>query len=419
MGVLLLGADYYGTLAAARSYGKNGIRVAMANDDLRARSLYSRHVKERLQHPPLFEPSELLRWLLAYGAAQKGTLLYPPNDHLAWLFAVHRERLEKVFLTYAPGEETILQLLDKKRLHDACAKVGIDVPLTHVLGEAGVRSPLVRRLRWPVLVKPRTQVFLQGGVKGFLAHDERELEGALEQFRRLMKFGAALSERHPELTEPMVQEYLSAAETSIFSVAGFVTRTGELASRAAMKVLQRPRKIGIGLCFEGRSVEEELTEKLAALCKHVGYYGCFEAELIADGDRRLLIDFNPRFYSQMGFEIARGLPLPMLVWHAARGEEDRVREELARARAWKRTGREVYCHKTMLDLLLTLQGLSGKMSREDVKRWRKWYTDHRSAATDAVRDPEDLMPAVVDTAQWAAHFVKHPRSFVRSFVFNA
>ena len=37
---------------------------------------------------------------------------------------------------------------------------------------------------------------------------------------------------------------------------------------------------------------------------------------------------------------------------------------------------------------------------------------------DAVHDPEDLMPSVIDTAQWAAHFVKHPRSFVRSFVLN-
>src|SRR5690606_21696062 len=108
--------------------------------------------------------------------------------------------------------------------------------------------------------------------------------------------------------------------------------------------------------------------KLATLCRRVGYYGCFEAEFIADGRRRLLIDFNPRFFSQMGFDIARGLSLPMLVWHAARGDDARVEEELGRARARRLRGDEVYCHKTMLDLLLTLQGLSGTMSRGDVKR---------------------------------------------------
>jgi D-aspartate ligase len=418
MNVLLLGADYYGTLAAARCYGRNGIDVTMANENLRARSFYSRYVKEKLSHPPLSEPSRFLDWLVDYGESHPNTLLYPPNDHLAWLFASHRMRLSRVFRTFAPDERALITLLDKKRLHDACAEVGIDVPDTHALGKAGSASSLVDRLRWPVLVKPRTQVFLESGIKGFIARDKTELATELARFRQLMRFNPILAARHPEVVEPMVQEYLTAAETSIFSVSGFVTKSGELVCRAAMKVLQRPRKVGIGLCFEGRPMVDALAEKLAALCKRVGYYGCFESEFIVDGDRQLLIDFNPRFYSQMGFEIARGLPLPMLVWHAAHGDAARVDAELARARAWQPTGDEVYCHKMMFDLLLMLQGASGQMSRGDVKRWRQWYDDHRNAATDAVRDAEDRMPTLIDAAQWVQHFAKHPRSFVRSFVLN-
>ena len=416
MGVLLLGADYYGTLAAARCYGRHGIDVTMASDDRRARSLYSRHVKSKLEHPPLSEPLELLDWLLAYGKKHPGTLLYPPNDHLAWLFAAHHERLGRVFLTYAPGEDALLSLLDKKRLHDACIAVGIGVPETHVFETNDLR--LAHRLRWPVLVKPRTQVFLNGGIKGFIVLDEQELTAELARFRRLVKFDPILTSRHSDHAEPMVQEYLTVAETSILSVSGFVTKTGELVSRTAMKVLQRPRKVGIGLCFESRPTDDVLAKKLSGLFKRVGYYGCFEAEFIADGDRRLLIDVNPRFYSQMGFDIARGLPLPILVWHAARGDVASVNEEMTRARTRRLRGNEAYCHKTMLDLLLTLQGLSGTMSRGDVKRWRQWYADHAGAVTDAVRDPDDRVPTLVDAAQWAAHFAKHPRSFVRNFVLN-
>jgi D-aspartate ligase len=216
----------------------------------------------------------------------------------------------------------------------------------------------------------------------------------------------------------MLQEYLSAAETQIFSVSGFVGRDGEIIARGAMKVLQRPRKVGIGLCFEGRKVDDELVEKLSLLCTDVGYHGAFESEFIVYGKRKLLIDFNPRFYSQMGFDIARGLSLPMLVWHSARGELDRVKDELARARAWQARGDEVYCHKTMLDLVLGLQGLSGQMTHDEVRRWRDWYTQHKDTATDAVRDPDDRMPAIVDAGQWVRHFARHPRSFVRSFVMN-
>jgi predicted ATP-grasp superfamily ATP-dependent carboligase len=411
MGVLLLGADYYGTLAAARSYGRSGVRVTMADESPRARGLYSRFVEEKLTHPPLSEPERLVAWLLEYGERHPGTLLYPPNDHLAWLFAARRGALADRFATYGPGEDAVITLLDKKRLHDACAAVGIDVPVTRDAGD-------VDGVRFPVLLKPRTQVFLESGIKGFIATDASELASELARFRHLVRFAPVLTERHPDIGEPMVQEYLTAAETSIFSVSGFVDEEGELVCRAAMKVLQRPRKVGIGLCFEDRPIEQDLADKLARLCKHVGYHGAFESEFIVAGDARLLIDFNPRFYSQMGFDVARGLPLPMLVWYAARGETDRVAEELARARAWRATGKDVYCHKTMLDLVLVLQGMSGQMSRDDVRRWRTWYSVHRAGATDAVRDPDDRMPAVVDAAQWVRHFAKHPRSFVRSYVLN-
>jgi predicted ATP-grasp superfamily ATP-dependent carboligase len=418
MGVLLLGADYYGTLAAARCYGKNGVPVTMADDNPRARALYSRHVTEKLVHPSLSEPGALVEWLIAYGQKHPGTVLYPPNDHMAWLFAENRERLSKVFLTYQPDETAIITLLDKARLHDACAAVGIDVPETHTLGPAGGNAPVVDTLRWPILLKPRTQIFMEGGVKGLIVEDRRALAFALARYRAQAAFNRVVTDRHPNIKEPMVQEYLTVAETNIFSVSGFVTKDGAIVARAAMKVLQRPRKVGIGLCFEGRPIEQPVLDRLVSLCKHVGYWGAFESEFIADGDRRLLIDFNPRFYSQMGFDVARGLPLPMLVLHAATGDAAALAAEIERARRWKATGDERYCHKTMLDLVLTLQGLSGQMSLADVRRWRGWYSKHKPAATDAVRDPDDTKPALVDAAQWIQHFARHPRSFVRSFVLN-
>jgi len=170
-GVLLLGADYYGTLAAARCYGKHGVRVTMADDNKSGRALFSKYVTEKLIHPPLSEPKALVDWLVKFGEKNPDTLLYPPNDHLAWLFAAERERLDKVFVTYQPSEEAVLTLLDKKRLHDACAAVGIEVPHTVTAREAEEKND-----RWPVLVKPRTQVHLESGIKGFIAKDEAELK---------------------------------------------------------------------------------------------------------------------------------------------------------------------------------------------------------------------------------------------------
>jgi predicted ATP-grasp superfamily ATP-dependent carboligase len=253
MGVLLLGADYYGTLAAARAFGKAGVRVTMADDNRQARALYSRYVADRLVHPPLSSPDELVDWLVRWGTKNPGTFLYPPNDHLAWLFATHKDLLSTVFTMYSPSERTVITLLDKKRLHEACLAVGIEVPDTHALGALPIESTLMRSLPFPILLKPRTQVYLKSGIKGFIAHDHVELAAELQRFRELVDFDPVLTARHPDIAEPMIQEYLPAAETGIFSVSGFVGHDGQIVARGAMKVLQRPRKVGIGLCFEGRS----------------------------------------------------------------------------------------------------------------------------------------------------------------------
>jgi D-aspartate ligase len=415
-GILLLGANYYGTLAAARAFGRAGLDVTVADENRRARALHSRYVHRKLVHPPLTSPGELIDWLVEWGTRHRGALLYPSNDHLAWLYSLERDRLSKVFAMLSPSEDIVITLLDKKRLHKACEVAGIDVPETRTVTGDASDLPALRTQQFPVLLKPRTQIYQEREIKGFIAHDPVQLRAALRRFRELVVYAPVLTHRYPDIAEPMVQKYLTAAETAIISISGYADERGVIAARGAVKVLQQPRKAGIGMCFEHRPVDMNLVEKLSSLCESVGYYGAFEAEFVPHGNQHLLIDFNPRFYSQMGFDIARGLSLPLLIWHAANADHTAVSDLLARSNAWKARRNEVYCHKTMLDLMLTLQGMTGRMTKDEVSRWRAWYATHR--ATDAVRDPDDRMPAAIDTAQWVGHFMRHPRSFLRDYAFN-
>ena len=247
----------------------------------------------------------------------------------------------------------------------------------------------------------------------------RELASRARALPSLVAFNRVLTDRHPDIAEPMLQEYLTAAETSIFSVSGFVAerRHDRRARRdegppAPAQGRHRP-------LLRGPRARARLVEKLAALCKKVGYHGAFESEFIVDGDRRLLIDFNPRFYSQMGFDIARGLSAAdaRVARRARRTTPRSTRSSIARAPG-SRPGDEVYCHKTMLDLVLASRACPGRCRRTRSAAGDAGTPTHRTTATDAVRDPDDRMPAVIDAAQWVQHFAKHPRSFVRSFVLN-
>lgn len=417
-GALLLGGGYYGTLAAVRTLGAAGVPVYAADASTRGPALHSRHVSERLVHPDVTDVSAFMKWLIAFGDSHPGTVLYPTNDHLAWLFALHREELGRHFLMYQPPESVILTLLDKKRLAIACTAVGIETPRTLYAESDDDVARVQNEASFPLLIKPRTQVFLESGVKGLLVGSSAELRARLEHYASLIGFHKVLTDVHPEIARPLFQEYLAAAETSIISVSGFVTRDGDLICRASMKVLQRPRKLGIGLCFEGRAVEPTLRDKLAALCRHVGYHGAFEAEFIVSGSARLLIDFNPRFFSQMAFDVARGLPIPLLAYHAARGDTPALRALLERARNEDEHIDYGYCHRSMLGLILALQRVSGRLSSAEVAHWRAWVRERAGRLTDAVTAADDRMPGLADTASWARHFLKHPRSFVQNFVMN-
>jgi hypothetical protein len=117
-----------------------------------------------------------------------------------------------------------------------------------------------------------------------------------------------------------------------------------------------------------------------------GYYGAFEVEFIRQGPRFLLLDFNPRFYGQMAFDIARGVPLPLFVYEAARRRRDRLREIVERARTVPE-GSAAFCNRIDFSLLLRLQRLTASMEAPEEAQWRAWLASRNGAVTDAVIDP--------------------------------
>ena len=216
----------------------------------------------------------------------------------------------------------------------------------------------------------------------------------------------------------MVQEFLPHAGQAIYSLSGFLSQAGGWAMRAAIKVLQQPRRLGVGICFEDSAVEPALAEAVISLCRRVGYFGVFEAEFICRGEERLLIDFNPRFFGQLGFDLARGLPLVVLAYESALGHPVTVARLLRSANRWASspTGARAFCHKRALETLLRWQESAGSMPTREATRWRTWLKTHH--AVDAVIDEDDEAPAAIDSLGRFAAWARHPRAFVRSIVLN-
>jgi len=417
--VLLTSADYCGTLAAARLLGRRGFRVTMAGPGCGGPASWSRHVARRVRCPPLSDPAAFVAWLLDFGRRHPGHLYYPTSDDLAWLVAAHQEALSAHFLLLTPPLATLERLLDKASLHALCAEAGLDAPRAWFPRDRAELERAAGEATFPVLIKQRTQVLSSSHSKGLEATTPDQLLERYQAFERENTHGAAIATVRPETCRPMIQELHAEVSEGTILVAGFADRGGRvLAARAGLKLLQRPRRLGIALCLEEAPLEPAMTAALGRLCAAAGYFGVFHVELIRSAGRQLLIDFNPRYYHHMSFEIARGMPLPLFVVHAALGSRAGLDRLEAEAAASAEPRGRAFTHWLDLRVMVMGQRLFGAMTPGEASAWRGWSEAHRGATIDAVWDPADRWPSLFDVANRLWDWGRHPRSFVRKTLLN-
>jgi hypothetical protein len=174
--------------------------------------------------------------------------------------------------------------------------------------------------------------------------------------------------------------------------------------------------MGVGLCFESAAVAPDLARLTARLLERLGYFGVFELEFLRDGERSLLIDMNPRFYNQLALDIARGLDLPRIAYAAALGDEATVARLLAEHHGGD--GPIVFCNRIGLHMLLGAKRLFGRISREDASRWQRWARDPAKTVVDSVDAAGDRVPTLAEAASQVYECLRHPRGYLKNFVFD-
>lgn len=404
-------AEYNGTLAAARCLAKQGVPVVIATSNIYAPARWSRTVS-RIEPAPSFRegPAAVLAWLLRFGQQGPKHVLYPTCDELAWLLAFHGEQLSQYYHMYSPPPAVLRAVLDKRELHEAASTVGIATPRTWYPRSEEELIPLMQQVQ-ACIVKPRTQVFFKSQAKGGHAMDLKQLQKVWRQYMA-GGYASEVAADMQDVHEPMVQELLPAAAQRVYSISGFVDRSGVLLdSRASSKILQLPRAAGVGVCFESVPVDTELAGKLQALCRHLGYFGIFEAEFVEHEGRQLLIDFNPRYFGQMAFDIARDMPLPWLAHLSALGQEARARDVVSHSRG---TGPVHYADSQALTWFLSVGTLLGAVGSSERAQWRTWLTQTASSRAEAICDPHDPAPARAAFVGRLLHSLRYPRGLWRS-----
>ena len=420
-GTLLSLGDYYGSLAAARSLGALGVPVFFADHRRLTSGAFSKYVVKRVRAPTPLDFKNYGDWLEDFGRSHPGLFLYPTSDDMAYIIASRAVSLGKLFTLYQPSLDAIMSLLDKSRLALKAKEVGLKMPETFSGKSNQDILDQIRNIEGPFLVKPKSQIGLLTKGKGIFCPTKAEVSSALSLFLERETFSSQILNYDPTLKLPLLQAYHQSAVDGMLSIAGFISRDHKQSVfLGSEKIFQRPRRLGVGIGFTARSIPTELSGRILKLCEAIGYFGVFEAEFVQDEltGEFLLVDFNPRYYGQMAFEIARGVDLPRLAYFDATQNQVAFEKEVAKAKlaiSRPEATASKYALGWILALMIRCQKIGGKMPLDEYNGWLHWLKDRKVPMYDAIDSGVDFLPKKIDQFLFIKQSLRHPRDFYRKF----
>jgi predicted ATP-grasp superfamily ATP-dependent carboligase len=396
LSVLLASAGASGTLASVRNLGMNGIDVQVVCSRPLGAAAWSRWASRSHKAPPETDSRRFIDRLLAIGMAQPGKILLATSDETAWLYSAHADELRQYFRLYQPSLDVINSILDKGLLAAAASKVGLQILPSWIPKTLAEVEALAPTLPYPLLIKPRTHVHRLRDSKGEVAYSRKSLVAEYEKFIKREQHSVPESLLPAANALPLLQPFVAVGSEGILSVTGFIDNAGKhFIARHAIKIFQRSKPVGVGVCFESAPPSGELDELVHRLCRQLGYFGIFEAEFIQFEGSWVLIDFNPRLFNQVGMDIRRGMPLPLMACLDAAEERLALESVFAKAQSQDADQRAVFADHFTLNAILSAQALTGRNTRQERAAWRRWAKENAPYAVDAAVDRADPLPGII------------------------
>ncbi len=288
------------------------------------------------------------------------------------------------------------QILDKKRLAQAASRAGIAVlPSWFPESQEDVHR-IASSLQYPILIKPRTQVQRLRNNKGWVVGTSAEL---IRKHSEVIREEGAQQSDDPigdDTGKFILQQFVHVGSDGVQSISGFIDQRGmHYVTRCSAKVFQRTRPAGVGVCYESLPCQSGLSRAVYRLCRELGFFGIFEVEFVRLKDEWAIIDFNPRFYNQMGLDIHRGLPLPLLAYLDACDDRQALAAAVESARSEDKQKRLVLFDKFTMRAILFANRFFGLFGSHDAGYWRAWVRRNGKDAIDIASAEGDPLPRVI------------------------
>jgi predicted ATP-grasp superfamily ATP-dependent carboligase len=271
----------------------------------------SRYCAKKVCYPSPLEDMEAFQASLLDEITKGGyRVLFPMTDVTMLLVAQMRKALAPLVRLPIPSEEQIELAQDKRHVLLLAQQLGIACPDTFLLREGESLANVARRVRYPVVIKPRFSRCLRDGkwVSGNVryAYDPEAL-------------AAQYHESHRQIPDPLVQEKIEGEGRGVF----LLVWNGELkAAFCHRRLREKPPWGGASVYRESIPSDNELLEKSFSLLQELGWQGPAMVEFKVDrrDGQAKLMEVNGRFWGSLQLAIDAGINFPLLLYRLVNRE---------------------------------------------------------------------------------------------------
>jgi predicted ATP-grasp superfamily ATP-dependent carboligase len=310
--VFVTDGDQRATLAVVRALGQAGIRVTVGNSSATSLAGSSRYCAERVCYPsPVAQRTEFQSFMLAQVRDGRYRVLLPMTDITMQLVAEMRQQLGLLVRVPIPDPVQIARAQDKREVILTAQRLGIPCPETLMPHEEHDLADCAKKLRYPVVIKPRVSWLLRDGkwVSGNVqfAHSVEDL---IEKYH----------EAHMLIPDPLIQEKIEGEGRGVF----LLSWNGELkAAFCHRRLREKPPWGGVSVYRESIPFDADLVRESFDLLQAIEWQGpaMVEFKLDRSDGKAKLMEINGRFWGSLQLAIDAGMNFPLMLYRLANGEE--------------------------------------------------------------------------------------------------
>jgi predicted ATP-grasp superfamily ATP-dependent carboligase len=306
--VLVLDGRQRSSLAVVRSLGRQGIFIAVGDEQQPCLSSRSKYCRETFKYiSPARSPLGFIEELLSWLRTHEYDMIIPTTDITCYLVAEHKEEISRYTRVPIVGGHLFKMASDKAEVLKLCIQKGIPTPKSCLPNCIDDVIKMSAEITYPAVIKPRRSKFLI---------DSNWVETGVDYAESADDLVKIFEKSSPSLPLPIIQERIPGPGIGAF----VLMNNGE--SKAVFfhrRIREKPLSGGVSTLRESIAVDQTTMDYSIKLLEALDWYGVAMVEFKLDSRDNLpkIMEINGRFWGSLQLAVDSGIDFPFMLYKMA------------------------------------------------------------------------------------------------------